>query len=169
MRIRPGRRHTTEDSLRSLGAVLDAVRARGVIIRELRSGLLVRAQVAATLQDRLDGVWRPIDRLVSRGEMARYRREALARRGTGHVAGPHERSLRMIGRHIEERGLVGMTIIQHGTEGSWLLWSAGPDEASATLAVLDDHELHFRDAAEAVRREAATGRPGDTTAHVGHL
>lgn len=169
MRFRSGRRQTSEDPLRSLGAVLDAVHARGIIISELRDGLLVRAQVAATLRDRLDGAWRPVERFIPQDEMARYRREALARRGTGHVAGPHERSLRMIGRHIEERGLVGMTIIQHGTEGSWLLWSAGPDEASATLAVLDDHELYFRDALEAVRREAVAGRPMGTPSGPSHL
>lgn len=151
----PSRPVTGEDSLRSLGAVLDAVRARGVLIREMPDGLLLRAQVAVTLRDRLDGVWTPLERHVSQDEVIRYRQEALARRGTGHVAGPHERSLRMIGRYVDDQGLVGTTLIQHATEGSWLLWSDGDDEASARLAILEDDQLRIEDAAEAATREAA--------------
>ena len=48
---------TVEDVLRALGAVLDERRAQGVVLIEVPEGLVVRARVSPTLEDRLDGSW----------------------------------------------------------------------------------------------------------------
>ncbi len=153
-RSRPGRPRDMEDTLRSLGAVLDAVHARSVLIREAPWGLMLRAQVAVTPQDQLAGRWRSIDREMTADDLARYQREAVARRGTGHVAGPHERTLRMIGRHIDEEGREGVTLIQHPSEAGWLLWHGSSAVDGPSLLVLEHDELLVRDTREAEARLA---------------
>lgn len=150
--VAPGRPRDMEDTLRSLGAVLDAVHARHVLVREAPWGLMLRAQVAGSLQDRLEGRWRSIDREMSAEDLARYRREAVARRGSGHVAGTHERSLRVIGRHIDEAALEAVTLIQHRTEAGWLLWHGTNPVDGPNLLVLEDDRLMVRDAREAEAR-----------------
>jgi hypothetical protein len=114
---------------------------------------MLRAQVSVTPQDQLAGRFRSLDRELTAGDVARYQREAVARRGTGHLAGPHERTLRMIGRHIDEAGLEGVMLIQHPTDAGWLLWHGtspdGPD-----LLVLEHDELLVRDRQEAEARLA---------------
>lgn len=134
-----------EDVLRSLGAVLDTIHARAVLIREAPWGLLLRAQMTP-LRGRPDGRWSPIEREMTADDILRYQQEAVARRGTGHVAGPHERSLRMIGRHIDAHGIVEMTLIQHHAEGSWLLWHGTSAIDGPTLLVLEEDELLVEDA-----------------------
>ncbi len=150
--VAPGQPRDMEDTLRSLGAVLDAVHARHVLVREAPWGLMLRAQVAGSLQDRLDDRWRSIDRDMSAEDLARYRREAVARRGSGHVAGTHERSLRVIGRHIDEGALEAVTLIQHRTEAGWLLWHGTSPVDGPSLLVLEDERLMVRDAREAEAR-----------------
>jgi hypothetical protein len=152
--VAPGQPRDMEDTLRSLGAVLDSVHARHVLVREAPWGLMLRAQVAASLQDRLEDRWRSIDRDMSAGDLARYRREAVARRGSGHVAGAHERSLRMIGRHIDEGGLQAVTLIQHRTGAGWLLWHGTSAVDGPSLVVLEDDRLMVHDAREAEARAA---------------
>jgi hypothetical protein len=50
--------------LRTVGAMLDLLSARSVIIRESGEGLLVRARVAVTLDDRIAGHWTPLERAL---------------------------------------------------------------------------------------------------------
>jgi hypothetical protein len=153
----------SEDVLRSLGAVLDSVHARSVLLRESDDGFVLHAQVAATLQDRLEGHWTPFERRLTVDELARYQREAIARRGTGHVAGPHERGLRMIGRHIDQHGLRDIALYQHQTEGRWLLWHGGDPADGPALITLDDDRLLIEDTklavARAARQKARTRSP----------
>lgn len=136
-----------EDALRSLGAVLDIVRARSVLIREARWGLVLRAQVAAP-GGRAEGRWGPIEREMTADDMERHRQEARARRGTGHVAGPHERSLRMVGRLIDDRDLSGVTLIQHPSETGWLLWHGLDPVDGPHLLLLEEGQLLTRDVQE---------------------
>jgi hypothetical protein len=143
---------SAEDLLRSLGAVLDTIRARSILIRETGDGLMLRACVTASLRDRLDERWVPIERHLSPDDLARYRAEAIARRGSEHQAGPHERSLRMIGRHIDEQALVGVTLIQSQVEGAWMLWHGADPEAGPSLLVLEDDRLRVQDARQAAAR-----------------
>lgn len=152
--VAPGQPRDMEDTLRSLGAVLDAVHARHVLVREAPWGLMLRAQVAGSLEDRLDDRWRSIDREMTAEDLERYRREAVARRGTGHVAGTHERALRMIGRHIDDERLEAVTLIQHRTGAGWLLWHGTDLVDGPTLMVLEDDRLMIRDAKEAEARAA---------------
>jgi hypothetical protein len=158
----PPRPRDTEDVLRSLGAVLDSVRARSVLLRESDDGFILHASIAVTLRDRLDGRWTSLERPVPFEELRRYQREALARRGSGHVAGPHERSLRMIGRHIDEQLLRQVALFQHQTEGCWLLWH-GSGEAGPALLTLDDDRLLIEDARQASARQARQATDGGRT------
>ena len=150
----PGRSRDMEDSLRSLGAILDALRASSVLIRESPRVLILRAQVAVPVGDRVEGGWRSIDRMMSADDLLRYRQEAIARRGTGHLAGRYERSLRMIGRHIDEGGLEMVTLIQHRTATSWVLWHGTSLADGPTLLVLEDDQLLVGDSREADSRVA---------------
>jgi hypothetical protein len=156
-----------EDVLRSLGAVLDTIRARAVLIREAPWGLILRAQVTP-LHGRPEARWNPIEREMTADDLARYQREAVARRGSGHVAGPHERSLRMIGRHIDEQRTIGITLIQHPAEGSWLLWHGTSTIDGPTLLVLEEGELMVRDARERGMR-VARERAEVIAVEVGHV
>jgi hypothetical protein len=62
----------------------------------------------------------------------------------------------VIGRQIDEQGLVDVTIIQYRTEGSWLLWH-GDSSDGPSLVILDDDKLFIRDAREAAARQARAG------------
>ncbi|MFN8519363.1 MAG: hypothetical protein U0667_08230 [Chloroflexota bacterium] len=157
-----------EDALRSLGAVLDSVRASAVLIREAPWGLVLRARVAVALHDRPEGRWSPIEREMTAADVARYRQEAVARRGSGHVAGPHERSLRMVGRRIDDEHLAAVTLIQHPAEGSWLLWHGANPIDGPTLLVLEDDQLLVRDARERDRRVARERRDA-VAIETGHI
>jgi hypothetical protein len=137
-----------EDTLRSLGAVLDAHRARSVYIREVEAGLLVRAQAEGTLESRIDGVAQPLERLFTTESLEEERAAAVARRGTGHVAGPIERGLRLVGHRAAESGFTGLTLIQHHTDDGWLVWhdgsTGGPQLFSLTNSELSTLDAQFR-------------------------
>jgi hypothetical protein len=165
--VDPARPRDMEDVLRSLGAVLDTIRARAVLIREAHWGLILRAQVTP-VQGRPDARWSPIEREMTVQDLERYQREAVARRGSGHVAGPHERSLRMIGRYIDEEHTVGITLIQHPAEGSWLLWHGTSAIDGPTLLVLEEGELSVRDA-RARSMRVARERADAIAVEVGHV
>jgi hypothetical protein len=115
--------------------------------------------VTTTLRDRLDDRWTDIERVMSPDDMQRYRAEAIARRGTGHIAGPHERSLRMIGRHIDEHRLEAVTLIQDRSEGSWLMWHGTDAAEGPRLAILDGDVLLLEDARAAAERQAREPTP----------
>ena len=158
IRFGPDERGHMQDTLRSVGAMLDLVAARAVLIRESDDGLVIRARVSPTLTDRIEGRTCPIERSLSGQDIARLRAEAVARRGTGHLAGPQERSLRMIGRHVDERHLRGVTLIQDETERGWLLWHERMEDARPALFLLVDDELRIADAkASDVRVREAVG------------
>ncbi|MCY7417844.1 MAG: hypothetical protein LH650_04995 [Chloroflexi bacterium] len=144
-----------QDTLRSLGAVLDAHRARSVYIREVSTGLLVRATVTTTLDERIVGAWQPLERLYTDGALFEQQVAAVARRGSGHQAGPLERALRLIGRQSDERSLRGLTVIQHHTDDGWMIWHDGSRDGRPELFSMTTSELWTFDAQ--VRSQA--GRP----------
>ncbi len=135
-----------EDALRSLGAFLDAHQARAVSIREVAVGLIVRAQMVGTVDDRLGGRWRSLERTFGANAIEAERRAARERRGTGHVAGPIERSLRLLGRQADDRRLGGLTIIQHHVDDGWLVWHDGKGSGSPELFSMSAGELGTLDA-----------------------
>ncbi len=144
-----------QDTLRSLGAVLDAHRARSVYIREVSTGLMVRATVTTTLDERIVGAWQPLERLYSDRALFEQQLAAVARRGSGHQAGPLERALRLIGRQADERSLSGLTVIQHHTDDGWMIWHDGSRDGRPELFSMTTSELWTFDAQ--VRSQA--GRP----------
>ncbi len=146
-----------EDTLRSLGAVLDDHRARSVFIRELPDGLLVRATVADTLDDHLGGQWRQLERLYSNAALFQQQVDAVTRRGTGHEAGPLERSLRLIGHQVDARRLTGMTLIQHHTDDGWLIWHDQVQDGEPGMFSMTTSELWTLDAQ--IRAQAGRPRP----------
>ena len=135
-----------EDVLRSLGAVLDAHRARSVYIRDVGDGLLVRATVCESIDARIGGRWSWLDRTYTREAIAESRLDAIARRGTGHVAGPIERSLRLVGRQADMRSLRRLTLIQHHKDDGWLLWHEGDSHGNPELFSMTASELETLDA-----------------------
>ena len=145
-----------EDVLRSLGAVLDAHRARSVYIRDMGDGLLVRARVIESIDARLVGRWSSLDRTYTREAIAESRRAAVARRGSGHIAGPIERSLRLVGQQADMRSLRGLTLIQHHTDDGWMLWHEGDSDGDAELISMTACEL---DTLDAMTRSAMGRQP----------
>ncbi len=142
-----------QETLRSLGAVLDEHRARSVCILEVPEGLLVRAAVAETIEDRLIGAYQPLERLYPDSALFEQQVAAVARRGTGHRAGPIERNLRLIGRQVDERNLTRLTVIQHHQDAGWIVWYDGPHGTQTHLL----RDVHGRAPGP---RHAARGRAG---------
>jgi hypothetical protein len=155
MLVTKARTMEMQETLRSLGAVLDVHRARSVYIREVPTGLLVRATVTETLDERIVGEWQPLERLYTDRALFEQQVAAVARRGTGHQAGPLERALRLIGRHADERSLTGLTVIQHHTDDGWMIWHDGSKGGRPELFSMTNVELWTFDAQ--VRSQA--GRP----------
>jgi hypothetical protein len=135
-----------QETLRSLGAVLDAHRARRVCILEVSAGLLVRAAVAESLDDRIHGAWQPLERLYEASVLVEQHLAAVARRGSGYRAGPIERSLRVIGGQVDERGMTRLTLIQHHTDDGWMVWHDGPQGRQSHLLAMSSTELWTLDA-----------------------
>ncbi len=135
-----------EDSLRSLGAFLDTHHARSVYIREVPTGLIVRARVVQDVTHRLDGDWKSLERTFSADDIEAERAAARGRRGSGHVAGPIERALRLIGHQAHDRRVAGLTIIQHHTDDGWLVWHDDHAPGRADLFSLTAAEIMTLDA-----------------------
>ncbi len=135
-----------EDALRSLAGILDAHHAPAVSIREVPAGLIVRARMVATIDDRLTGRWQSLERTFSADAIEAERGAARERRGTGHVAGPIERSLRLLGRQADDRRLCGLTIIQHHVDDGWLVWHDGKGDGDPELFSMSAADLGTLDA-----------------------
>ena len=147
-----------QDVLRSIGAVLDSNLARAVLVKEVETGLVVRARVSTTLEDRLAGASVPLERAYSKDELLEEQLAAVGRRGSGHLAGPIERAMRTIGRMADDRHLAELVIIQHDSEGAWLLWHNAVSNGKPELLAFSADELEQLDMAvtPAARRRAAT-------------
>ncbi len=130
-----------EDVLRTLGAVLDASHARSVRIRQVGRELQVCAIVAYSLDDLLTGTWTTIDHTFSVDAMAEEQRTAVARRGSRHLAGPIERSLRLVGQQADERSLTGLTLMQHHTDAGWMVWHDANSDGRPRMLALTSGEL----------------------------
>ena len=137
------RRNDMQDTLRALGALLDARLAEDVRITEVADGLHVRAHLVANVADRIAGRWTSSERRFSRLDLRRLQADARRRRGQDHVTGRHERCLRMVGRAIDERGLHDVTLIQH-PGGGWLVWHTDARSARFVLTFLAEDELLAR-------------------------
>jgi hypothetical protein len=141
-----------EDILRSLGAVLDSTMARAVEIRQRADGLAIRALAVAGITERLTGGWARVEHVVTHLDLTQAHVAAAARARAGHVAGPHERSLRALGRVIDRRGLRDVTLIQHPSDTAWLLWHRTSDRPGTMLVTLTNDELLAADTVTAPAR-----------------
>jgi hypothetical protein len=144
---------TVEDVLRALGAVLDEQRAQAVVLIEVPEGLVVRARVAPTLGQRIDGVWVSLDRAFGQQEILAQRMAMVARRGTGHRAGPLERALRVLGRYIDRNDLEQITLMEHDAGRGWLLWHRSRAAGRHVLVTFDHEEIERAAAAAQQARE----------------
>ena len=79
----------------------------------------------------------PVDRIYAPADFVDLRLQAEARRGSGHIAGPIEQGLRVVGHVIDVRGLVGITLVQHDASGGWLLWHRAADGRDRPLVYPD--------------------------------
>jgi hypothetical protein len=136
-----GAGETVEDALRALGLALDEARAQGVVLVEVPDGLVVRARVMPTLRDRIDGAAVDQEWVYGAKEILERRLESLARRGTGHRAGPLERSLRVLGRYIDRHELREVTIMEHDDARGWLLWHRSTVAGGPVLVTFDHDEV----------------------------
>jgi len=147
-----------QDVLRALGAVLDSNLARAVLVKEVETGLVVRARVSLSLEQRLAGTSMPLERVFTDDDLLEQQLAAIARRGSGHLAGPIERAMRTIGRMADERALAELVLIQHETEGAWLVWHNAITQGRPELLTFTVDELEQLDVAVTplARRRAAT-------------
>ncbi len=112
MRIYEGSpRQDFEEVLRSMGAHLDQLGMRDVLILETPDGFIVQGLVPAGVSS---GVWSEAVGKVSKetltfldDDIARFMEESIARRGdgprpAGRAVGQYEASFRVIGRFIDE-------------------------------------------------------------------
>lgn len=149
-----------EDILRSLGSVLDTQMARAVEIRLRGHGLAIQALAVAGIAQRLDGAWSQLEQVITHVDPVQSQIASAARDRARHVPGPHERSLRVLGRVIDLRGLREVTLIQHPSDAAWLLWHRASDDIGLTLMTLTDDEFVAADAAATlVRDQLANGAP----------
>jgi hypothetical protein len=124
--------------------------------------------VAPTLDDRVDGQYLPMERLFRTSDLLTERMAAVARRGTGHRAGPIERALRQVGRRIEEEFLTSFVLIQHERDGAWLLWHGAGANREAELVTFGQDDIERLDAAAGTgRTPIADERPEDHATVVG--
>lgn len=104
--------------LGTVGAMLDRAGARSVYIHEDGDALVIRARVPETLSQDRAVLPIPVERSLSVSELARV--------GPADDRDPdpgrHERSLRAIGRRIDDDDLDGFTLMEDGLERAWLLW-----------------------------------------------
>lgn len=114
MRIYEGSpRQDYEEVLRSIGAFIDQRGMREILLVEAPDGFIIQGIVGSSI----DGsAWSdPASRLEKEtytfldDDIARFMEEALARRRSGHAepdmiaAGTYERSLRVLGRYIDQQ------------------------------------------------------------------
>jgi hypothetical protein len=148
---RPG--ETVEDVMRALGAALDERRAHHVVLIEVPDGLVVRARVMVTLDDRISGASTSLEQAFGRAQILEQRMAAFARRGTGHRAGPLERELRVLGRYIDRHGLEQVTLMEHDDGRGWLLWHRSTMAGRHVLVTFDHAELERAASAAETTRE----------------
>ena len=130
-----------EDLLRSLGAVLDELDARAVIVRDVPDGLLVRAQMPSQRLPLRAGVLEPLERLYPSPALLDAQIRAVMRRGSGHLAGPIERSLRVVGRRIDGDHLQEARAIQGVVDGEWSVWHRRVDDGRLEVLTLSSDDL----------------------------
>jgi hypothetical protein len=143
-------RGSMEDILRSLGAVLDTRMAGAIQITQRADALVVRAMAVSGVTQRLDGCWSRLEHVLTHVDLVQLGIARAARTRAGHPAGPHEASLRVMGRLIDDRGLRGLTLMQHLSDGGWLLWHEVPGAETLALISLTYEEIQAADAALAV-------------------
>lgn len=134
-------RGSMEDILRSLGAVLDTRMATAIQIAQREDTLVVRALAVSGVTQRLDGCWSRVEHVLTHVDLVQLGMAQAARCRNGHVPGPHEGSLRVMGRLIDDRGLRGMTLMQHPSNGGWLLWHVMPALDTMALISMSDDEI----------------------------
>jgi len=106
VRIYPGNpRSHYEEVLRSLGLILDAEGYRHIVVVEIDDGFMVTGLGYSTSVSRTAesvGRWACVATRFGDDEIGAMLDIGIARRGSGHRALHHERTLRLIGLWIDE-------------------------------------------------------------------
>jgi len=108
------------DVLRAIGAVLDQLRMRNVMLVEVDEGFIALGHTASDAGRGDD--WGSLTRSQLTfwdAEIAQELQQAVERRGTAHVAGVYELALRVIGKHVDD--LQASDVMAFHQEGTWLV------------------------------------------------
>jgi hypothetical protein len=133
-------RREYEEVLRSIGSVLDRKHFRNVLLVEVDQGFIVRG--VAVAEDAAHGGWGSFARTELRfqdGEVQSELDNAFARRGSTHTGGSNERSLRIIGQHIDR--LKASDIMVTEQDGDWLLRCLEPSAERHQLIEFQSGDL----------------------------
>lgn len=141
MRIYEGSpRQDYEEVFRSIGAVLDRSGMREILLTETEDGFLVQGLVvgAGSTWGESFGRVEKATHTFSDDDIGRFMDEALARRGTGVAggasAGSYERSLRVVGRYIDQQRPRDVFLLEQ--EGAFVLRLLMAPQGSAPHHVL---------------------------------
>jgi hypothetical protein len=142
-----------EEALRALGALLDAQRARGVLVMQTQGGLLVRARVPQTDgAPRGDSLTVPLERQFDDAAIQSAAIDAFRRRGSGRVSGPIERDLRLIGSRIRDDAWRDYVVIQ--VDRGWVVRHRREDAEGVTITMFDEARLLVLEASAIAQRRA---------------
>lgn len=127
MRVYPGTpRRAYADVLRAIGAALDYVAMRSVLLVEVDDGFFAQGHAAVQVDRRTSsGSVTRLEMHFSDAEIAREMEAAVERRGRPHRAGANERAFRLLGGYLDAHTGSDLTFIEQ--EGTWLVRSINPE------------------------------------------
>jgi len=139
VRIYPGttRRHY-EETLRSLGLVLDTDGYRHISLVELDDGFLVTGlRYSTTISTAAESIgrWACVATRFGDDEIDAMLDAGLARRGSCHRAQPYERSLRLLGMWLDDQPASRVTVIDQA--GTFLLRALPPMPADPPFLMME--------------------------------
>jgi len=115
-----GPRRQYADVFRALGAELDRVGGRDVLLIEVAVGFLVQATTSEVHSSLHVGASvQRSERLVTDGGIEEMVGAGYGRRDTGHEAGTLERALRVLGAHVDLHRSAEVLVLQQGD--GWIL------------------------------------------------
>lgn len=151
-----------EEALRSLGRVLDDERLEDVLLVERSSGFLVtglRRTGAPGLSHEPRRSYEYVESDYPDDAVVAASMEGAGRRGSGHRADRNEEGLRLIGRHVNERGGSRLLVVDQGDGFIVRMLLAGDTHLPHHFETVGSAQLErMREMAIEARRQGAGGQ-----------